>query len=52
MDQTTLSHRGIKLAEGPNLREMFSSVLSDPYHPQKNPNGFVNMGTSENVGNP
>ena len=30
--------------------EKFSDVLGDPYDPDKNPKGVINMGVAENVG--
>lgn len=49
-EQTTLSDRGRELAQGPDLLKTYGNVLSDVYHPDNNPGGYVNMGISENVG--
>lgn len=50
MDATeTLSDRGRELAKN-NIRDKFSAMFSDVYDAGTNPNGFVNLGVSENVG--
>lgn len=49
MAPSTLSQRGQELAAGPNIREKFKTILANPYDPDKNPEGFINIGTSENV---
>ena len=46
---STLSERGYDLAKAGGIMEKFKTILSDPYHPDDNPGGFVNIGTSENV---
>lgn len=46
---TTLSKRGFDLAAGPSLRDRFDAILHDPYCPDTNLNGFINIGTAENV---
>ena len=50
--KTTLSSRGADLASGDNIREMFKTILANPYDPDTNPEGFINIGTSENVMTP
>ncbi|KAJ9630912.1 hypothetical protein H2203_001440 [Taxawa tesnikishii (nom. ined.)] len=48
MDATeTLSDRGRELAKN-NIRDKFSAMFSDVYDAGTNPNGFVNLGVSEN----
>lgn len=47
--KTSLSRRGVELASGDSLRDMFKTILSDPYDPDTNTEGFVNIGTAENV---
>lgn len=48
-EDPTLADRGLSFAHiGENL-EKFKTILSDPYHPDTNPDGFINMGTAENV---
>lgn len=46
MSSSTLSNRGRALAEQ-SFRSKFSAMF-DFYHVETNPNGFVNIGTSEN----
>ena len=46
---TTLSHRGRDLADGPSGRDKFREILGDPYEPDLNPDGFINIGVAENV---
>lgn len=45
----TLSDRGRVIAKN-NIRSYFATILDDPYDAEANPNGFINIGTSENVG--
>lgn len=47
---STLSARGIELAHAGSSMDKFKTIMSDPYHPIDNPDGFVNIGTAENVG--
>ena len=47
--KTTLSQRGLELAAPGGMLEKFKAILGDPYDPETNPNGFINMGTAENV---
>ncbi|KAB8337221.1 hypothetical protein FH972_021523 [Carpinus fangiana] len=44
---STLSRRGAEIA-AKSIRDLFKSILKDPYDEKKNPNGFVNMGVAEN----
>lgn len=46
---STLSDRGLDLAKAGGMVENFKTIMSDPYHPDDNPHGFVNIGTAENV---
>lgn len=46
---STLSDRGLDLAKLGGILDKFKTILSDPYHPDDNPGGFVNIGTAENV---
>ena len=46
---TSLSARGTELfAHGGHL-DKFREIWGNAYNPESNPDGFVNMGTSENV---
>ncbi|KAF2089340.1 PLP-dependent transferase [Saccharata proteae CBS 121410] len=45
---TTLSHRGHELAAPTGFAEKFKSILGNPYDPDTNPDGFVDIGTAEN----
>ena len=45
---STLSQRGRELEAAPSLRDRIKRVSSDPYDPDTNPGGFVNIGVSEN----
>ncbi|KAI9729251.1 MAG: hypothetical protein M1834_007043 [Cirrosporium novae-zelandiae] len=44
---STLSSRGRELAAH-SIRDLFRTVMSSPYDPDTNPDGFINMGTAEN----
>lgn len=44
----TLSLRGVATAKT-SMRKILSPILSDGYDAETNPNGYVNMGTAENV---
>lgn len=46
---STLAERGLDLATAGGAIEKFKTILSDPYDPDDNPDGFVNIGTAENV---
>lgn len=46
---STLSSRGDELSAAGGHLEKFKAIWSNPYHPDTNVDGFVNMGTSENV---
>jgi hypothetical protein len=46
---TTLAARGLALASGDNLRELFGALLGNIYDPETNPNGILNIGTAENA---
>lgn len=49
-DDTSLADRGLQFAHiGENLGK-FKTILSNPYDPDTNPDGFINMGIAENVG--
>ncbi len=45
---STISDRGWELASQ-SMRKKFSAILGNPYDAKKNPEGFVNIGTAENV---
>ena len=47
---STLSKRGVELANIPSLRDKWTPILKNPYDPDKNPDGFIALGISENVG--
>lgn len=47
----TLSTRGADLAAGPDVRENEEKLYGKPWDPVTNPDGVVNIGTAENVGN-
>ncbi|KAI9835737.1 MAG: hypothetical protein M1819_001915 [Sarea resinae] len=47
--KSTLSTRGLDLALAGGMRDNFKPILDDPYDPDKNPKGFVNIGTAENA---
>ena len=49
LDKSSLSSRGDELASAGGLLDKFKSILEDLYDPDTNPNGFVNIGTAENV---
>ncbi|KAF2841823.1 PLP-dependent transferase [Patellaria atrata CBS 101060] len=48
LDTDTLGKRGAILASKDSLRDKFEAILSNPYHPDTNPDGFINIGTAEN----
>lgn len=45
---STLGHRGAALASQESIRDKFGTILADPYDPDTNPSGFINIGTAEN----
>ena len=47
--ETPLSHRGAEIASHGGLAGKFKKILGNPYDPDSNPDGFVNMGVAENV---
>jgi hypothetical protein len=47
---STLSSRGDELFVAGGHLEKVKAIWGNPYHPETNTDGFVNMGTSENVG--
>ena len=47
--ETTLSNRGQVLKNAGGLIDKFKTILDNPYDADKNPKGFVNLGTAENV---
>lgn len=49
---SSLSARGSGLIAGGALADKWKAILGDSYDAEKNPNGIVNMGTSENVSEP
>lgn len=48
--EPSLAARGLELAKAGEGIGFFKTILSDPYDPDENPHGFVNIGTAENVG--
>ncbi len=46
---SSLSARGSDLRDGGALAETWKAILADSYDADENPNGIVNLGTSENV---
>lgn len=49
-EHSSLSIRGTELSSAGAQLAKWRSILEDAYDPESNPNGFVNMGTAENVG--
>ena len=47
--ETSLSKRGLELKEAAALVDKFKKIFENPYEPDKNPKGFVNLGVAENV---
>ncbi len=46
----SLSSRGaIRAATGGRLLDKFKEIFANPYDPETNPDGFVNIGVAENV---
>ncbi len=45
----SLSARGLELRAGGALADAWKAILGDSYDAETNPNGIVNLGTSENV---
>ncbi len=45
----SLSARGLELQAGGALADAWKAILGDSYDAETNPNGIVNLGTSENV---
>lgn len=48
-DDTSLADRGLHFAHVGEKLGSFKTILSNPYDPDTNPDGFINMGTAENV---
>lgn len=46
--RTTLAPRGVELAANSDVLDLFRTILSNPYDPDENPDGYINIGTSEN----
>lgn len=44
-----LAPRGVELAKAGEALGFFKTILSNPYDPDSNPDGFINLGTAENV---
>lgn len=47
--RSALSKRGRQLHAGGVLVDKWKPILDDSYDPEENPDGIVNLGTSENV---
>ena len=47
----SLSDRGTELSSVGGIIDTFKAILGNPYDPDTNPDGFVNIGTAENVSN-
>ncbi|MCJ1463842.1 hypothetical protein MMC07_002451 [Pseudocyphellaria aurata] len=47
-EDPSLADRGLHFAQAGESLDKFKFVLSDPYHPDTNPDGFINMGIAEN----
>ena len=50
--ETSLSSRGVELAKSFGAFEKFKDVFGNPYDPDKNPKGLINIGVAENVSPP
>ena len=48
-EESTLAERGQDLANAGEFLDLFKNILNDPYDPKDNSDGFINIGTSENV---
>ena len=48
--KSSLSDRGAELSSAGGFIDKFKDILGDTYDPDTNPDGFVNIGTAENVG--
>jgi hypothetical protein len=50
--ESTLGQRGAELASSPSMRDQASKIFGDNvmFNPETNPEGLVNIGTAENVG--
>ncbi|KAL9632617.1 MAG: hypothetical protein Q9164_005210, partial [Protoblastenia rupestris] len=47
--KSSLSDRGVELSSAGGLIDKFKDILGDTYDPDTNPDGFVNIGTAENI---
>jgi hypothetical protein len=45
-----ISTRATKTASMGTLMQRFMKAIRDPYDAEKNPDGIINLGTSEHVG--
>ena len=50
VESGALSKRGVKLSESGATLDKFKEILGNPYDPETNRNGIINIGTAENVG--
>lgn len=48
-EDSSLADRGLEFAKLGESLGKFKTILSNPYDPDTNPGGFINMGTAENV---
>lgn len=46
---TSLSKRSVQLKADPHFVSAFAKVFADFYHPDTNPNGYINLAVAENV---
>jgi hypothetical protein len=46
---SSLSKRGAELASAPNMRDKALQILGRDWHPENNPDGYVQIGSAENV---
>ena len=45
----SLADRGLELVPFGKFLDKFKEILQNPYDPDTNPDGFINMGVAENV---
>lgn len=48
-EDSSLADRGLEFAKVGEILGKFKTILSNPYDPDTNPDGFINMGVAENV---
>jgi hypothetical protein len=46
--ESGLSSRGLEYESAGTIRNLVATIWEDTFHPESNPNGMIDLGTSEN----